>query len=75
MHHPQTFHELAALDLAAREADRRRRPPAPPGTRRWGNRSRRDDAPTTRTPAGERTVPRPPRRAPIRPAGPAGDRP
>jgi hypothetical protein len=69
--HPQTFHQLAALQLAEREADRRRRPTS----RRALRGERRRGAPPTPGRDAEGTHPRQPRRAPVRPDGPAGVRP
>jgi hypothetical protein len=70
--HPQTFHQLAALEHAAREADRRRRPTSRRGQRRHGGPRL---APPMPGGAAEVTDVRRPRRGSVRPDGPAGVRP
>jgi hypothetical protein len=70
--HPQTLHQLAELDLAEREADRRRRP----STRRNLRRGRgRRVTPASPGREAEGTGTAQARRTTVRPDGPAGVRP
>jgi hypothetical protein len=70
--HPQAFHQLAWLDLAEREGDRRRRPTSRRALRREAGRG---VTPPTPRRTGEGNGARRTRRAPVRPDGPAGGRP